>query len=148
MSNNAAFEPAWDQANFQNLYRTTKNRLIQFNPGPLGAQQEWSVNHLDGLKTPEPKDWPVAQGDVMNAVFNQSCIEFDNHYRKTRLILDLRDLTKEPKRWKCEGPLIRYVLGRHVDRSPELPDDRSVPVTGEPRRSGGLGAAPSFQSEF
>ena len=110
VSNNAAFEPAWDQANFQNLYRTTKNRLIQFNPGPLGAQ-EWSVNHLDGVKTPEPKDWPVAQGDVMNAVFNQSCIEFDNHYRKTRLILDLRDLTKEPKRWKCEGPLIRYVLG-------------------------------------
>lgn len=62
-------------------------------------------------KTPAPKDWPVAQGDVMNALPGEPCIEFDNRYRRMRLILDLRDLKKSPSRWKCEAPLDRIVLG-------------------------------------
>lgn len=113
IANNTAFSPKWDQANSQNLYRTTKGRLIQFDPGPLGPRQ-WSVNHIDTMATPDAKDWPVAQGDVMNALPGQPCIEFDNFFRKTRLILDLRDLSKPTSRWKCEVPLEQFVVGTQI----------------------------------
>jgi hypothetical protein len=106
LSNNSTYQPFWDQANYGNTYRTTKGRLIQFNAGPLGPE-EWSINHINMVKTPEPKDWPVAQGDVMNGLPNEPCIQFDNAARNTRLILDLRDLRKDPNRWKCEVPLQR-----------------------------------------
>jgi hypothetical protein len=107
-NNNSALEPSWGQSNYQSSYRTVQGRQIQFNAGPLGPD-EWSVNHIDGLPTPAPKDWPVAQGTVMNGLRGEPCIEFDNPMRGTRLILDLRDLKKDPRRWKCQVPLGRAV---------------------------------------
>ena len=50
----------------------------------------------------------------MNALKDEPCIEFDNHFRRTRLILDLRDLNKNPQLWKCEVPLDRIVGGNAV----------------------------------
>jgi hypothetical protein len=105
-NNNAAFEPHWNQAGAANAYRMVKGRLIHFSAGPV-ENQVWSISHIDGARTPSVADWPIASGTIMNALSGQSCVEFDNELRGRRLVLDLRDLRKDPRQWKCEAPIAR-----------------------------------------
>jgi hypothetical protein len=116
-TNNAPFEPQWSQANTSSLYRTTKGHVIQFTAGPVD-NQEWAISHINGSPTPRVRDWPVASGTVMNALPDQPCIEFDNEFRGKRLVLDLRDLGKDPRSWKCEVPIGRMSSCRMPDPCP------------------------------
>lgn len=119
-----------------NTYVTSGNRRIQFVPYPPGGTWAWGVQAtgsraFDSQPHADIRQWPLAEGDIMNsntpghrggADGHRGYVEICNPWMQEKLILDMRDF-RHPRR-----TLVTSLLGS-VKNAPSQRRGRASAVT-------------------